>query len=400
MEVKTIAFYNWQYPGGGGETVTRNLGCFFRSRGCRVIIYTSNLLEDILEEQERDWFTFRPLPDKKEIASPQNTDFLCQSLADEQVDCIIVQGATQLQFAAIRDRVNCKIIFCLHSIPLWEVCIARSRCCSEISNPTMLRKLEFLLLRKPINLLTNKLKRRYTRMYAGILRHTDRLVTLCPEYQQELMQLIRKSDYPGHDSPEEKFMSIPNPLQSLAEPVSGMPKEKVVLYVGRLVRGDKRVDRLLTIWKYIEQHTPIWRLIVLGRGPAENSLRQQAARLGLKQVEFAGHQLDVASYYRRASFICLTSNFEGLPMCLVEAQQYGVIPVSFDSFASIREITDNGESGIMVPAYDLRAYARMLNDALSDTQLQERIRTRCYTAAQRYNLEIIGEQWLRLFDKL
>ena len=48
--------------------------------------------------------------------------------------------------------------------------------------------------------------------------------------------------------------------------------------------------------------------------------------------------------------MCLTSNFEGLPMSLMEGQQYGVIPVSFDSYAGIREITCAGACGIMVPS--------------------------------------------------
>lgn len=98
--------------------------------------------------------------------------------------------------------------------------------------------------------------------------------------------------------------------------------------------------------------------------------------------------------------MCLTSNFEGLPMSLMEGQQYGVIPVSFDSYAGIREITCDGECGIMVPAYSLRKYAAMLNAALPDTELQERMRARSLEASRRYDLENIGNQWLSLFNEM
>ena len=89
----------------------------------------------------------------------------------------------------------------------------------------------------------------------------------------------------------------------------------------------------------------------------------------LQRIEFAGYQYDVTPFYRRATFVCLTSNFEGLPMCLMEGQQYGAIPVSFDSYSGIREITCDGECGIMVPAYSLRKYAELLNRALADEEL-------------------------------
>lgn len=97
--------------------------------------------------------------------------------------------------------------------------------------------------------------------------------------------------------------------------------------------------------------------------------------------------------------MCLTSNFEGLPMSLMEGQQYGVIPVSFDSYAGIREITCDGACGIMVPSYSLRKYAALLNAALADTELQERMRTRALEASRRYDLENIGNQWLAFSTK-
>ncbi len=87
-------------------------------------------------------------------------------------------------------------------------------------------------------------------------------------------------------------------------------------------------------------------------------------------------------------------------MCLMEGQQYGAIPVSFDSYSGIREITCDGECGIMVPAYSLRKYAELLNRALADEELQKRMRENCYKAAERYDLECIGQEWLALFGKL
>ena len=42
----------------------------------------------------------------------------------------------------------------------------------------------------------------------------------------------------------------------------------------------------------------------------------------------------------------------------------------------------------------------MLNRALADEELQKRMRENCYKAAERYDLECIGQEWLALFGKL
>ena len=400
MTPKTIAFYNWIYPGGGAETVTRHLARFFSSHGYRCIVYTGKLADYALTPEDKKLTDIRVQPFYDHATRPENTAFLIESLRVEKADYLIVQGNTDLPFATIRSNTNCRVIFCLHNVPMWEIYFRKNRKSSEIRNPTLARRLEYILLRKPIYHLTRKLENRLLREYAEILPHVDRMVMLCPQYQYDMECMIRKSGYPGSNAPTEKFTSLINPLPPAKEPVRTEKKEKIVLYVGRLVKVHKRVDRLLKIWQRIEQLNPDWKLIIVGTGEEEIELKKHAVQLGLQRAEFAGFHADVSPFFRRASFCCLTSNFEGLPMCLMEGQQYGVIPVSFDSYAGIREITCDGECGIMVPAYSLRKYTTMLSAALSDPDLQERMREGSYEAARRYELERIGQQWLELFEQL
>ena len=42
----------------------------------------------------------------------------------------------------------------------------------------------------------------------------------------------------------------------------------------------------------------------------------------------------------------------------------------------------------------------MISRALADEELQKRMRENCYKAAERYDLECIGQEWLALFGKL
>lgn len=397
MQIRTIAFYHWVFPAGGAETVTCNLGRFFAAQGYRQIVYTWKLLPDLLTDPLRTTFDIRQLPDTSRCSSPENTDYICESLEKEQVDILFIQGSTDIAIEAIRARTPAKIIFCLHNTPFWEIYDLKHKKASEIPHATWKRKLEFTCLRKPAYWLTDKLEQRFTKLYARIVANVDRFVTLCPGYSEELERRIRRSQ--GFECPPDRLAAVLNPMLPVPESQE-TAKEQIVLYVGRFQRIHKRTDRLLKIWHRIERRNPGWRLVLVGDGEDRENLEKETRRLKLQRVEFAGYQNDVASYYRRAAFVCLTSNFEGLPMCLMEGQQYGAIPVSFDSYAGIREIARDGESGIVVPAFDLGEYARRLDAAMNDQALQRRMRENSLRAAERYDLERIGAEWLLLFDEL
>ena len=78
-----------------------------------------------------------------------------------------------------------------------------------------------------------------------------------------------------------------NPMLPTQEPAK-TPKEKIVLYAGRFQRCHKRIDRLLKIWKRIEQQNPEWRLVIVGDGEERGDLEKQARRLKLQRIEYAG----------------------------------------------------------------------------------------------------------------
>ena len=184
MQVKTIAFYHYTFPAGGAEVVTCNLGRFFAKHGFRVLLYTWKPNAELLTEELRKIFDIRPLPDTKRISGVRNTDFLCESLKTERADVLFIQATA-------------KIIFCLHNTPFWEVYDLKHKKSSEIPRPTLTRRLEYALLRKPAYRLTRKLEQRYAQLYIRVLSNVDRFVTLCPGYSDEFEREISRSGLPG-----------------------------------------------------------------------------------------------------------------------------------------------------------------------------------------------------------
>ena len=106
-------------------------------------------------------------------------------------------------------------------------------------------------------------------------------------------------------------------------------------------------------------------------------------------------------YYEEASVICLTSTFEGWPLCLTEAQANGVIPVAFDSCAGIHHIVaPSGVNGILVPPFSRRAFANVLLRLLNSPEQLDAMRKNVVIKAKEYSPRLIGQKWMDLFESL
>lgn len=176
-------------------------------------------------------------------------------------------------------------------------------------------------------------------------------------------------------------------------------KEKVALYVGRLENGAKQVALLLDIWRRVSRDCADWKLVIVGEGPDEGLLRDCARRHKLRNVEFAGRQ-DPRPYYERASILCLTSLFEGFGMVLTEAQQFGVVPIAFDSYASVHSIITPGENGELAASFSKKEYAQKLLHLMQDAPYRERLAAKARETVRQFAPERIADMWEELIESL
>ena len=176
-------------------------------------------------------------------------------------------------------------------------------------------------------------------------------------------------------------------------------KTKTLLYVGRIDFSQKRVDILIEIWNRLFKKFPEWKMVIVGAGPDLAKAKEIANNLGTQRIYFEGRQ-NPEPFYEKASIFCMTSSFEGFGLVLVEAQTYGVVPVAFNSFASVSDIIQNGETGFLVDPFDKKKYVEVLSDLMNNKEKLLSISKNCMEAAKKFNLEEIGNQWIDLFNSL
>lgn len=193
--------------------------------------------------------------------------------------------------------------------------------------------------------------------------------------------------------------SIPNPTPLPAQ-YEINEKEKILLYVGRLTRAEKRPDRLLKVWERLHLKFLDWKLVFVGDGEERLVLEEYAYKYNLKNVTFVGEKRNVNDYYKKASFICLTSNFEGWGMSLVEGMSYGCVPIVFNSFQAASDIIEDSVDGILVRPYSIKEYSNKLEEIMLDDSIRAQMSKAASYKALLFSPANIMKKWDALFNRL
>jgi glycosyltransferase involved in cell wall biosynthesis len=149
--------------------------------------------------------------------------------------------------------------------------------------------------------------------------------------------------------------------------LSKQPKQKVVLYVGRI---DKRkgIEFLIRSMPLVRLQIPDVRLLVGGVGSHLHKMRALVSHLQLEhQVTFLGYIPDdqLNALYNQAQCVVVPSIFEGFGITVIESLAAGtrVIGTNVDG---IREILSNEDYGVLVKYGDRSALANSIIAELKD----------------------------------
>ena len=378
------------YPEPGGvETVTGLLADFFRTHGNSVVILVLEGSKTHVSESHRHFHLIVEMPGP--LNSTLNLSFIDAFIRERQIGCVFNQGVFSQIYLHAAQHPETMFINTLHSRPFWEVHkFVNSRWGVLLAQQHGLLQKGKALLRYFLGFLHPDLTHpNIRRFYRKQIESVQWYVVLDEAFKKELEFKL----YQGVEQP--KIIVIPNPLPLAVE--QRLPKQKGVLYIGRLTAEPKRVDRLLRIWAEIEEQVPDWTLQIVGDGAERGNLEKLANSLKLKNIHFQGFQ-DTTSFYQRASILCLTSTYEGTPMVIPESQSYGTVPMVFGSVESMYTLIDDGMNGLIVPPFDEHAFAEDLLKLIKDEKRLEFLSKNALVKVKDLNLERIGSKWLKLLE--
>ena len=237
---------------------------------------------------------------------------------------------------------------------------------------------------------SNPLKRLFANLWMnsllGHLKRLDKMVVL--------------TDYALKDWPElDNVVKIPDALPFKIDDKSDLSAKRVIS-IGRYAY-DKGNDLLLQAWSVIEKKHPDWTLDIYGNGDKE-PYQKQMVELGidLQRCHLYGPISDVKKEYLSSSVFVLPSRFEGFGLVIIEAMACGVPVVAFDCENGPRSIIADGETGFLIPSFDVKALAEKVMRLISDVNYRKKIGANDQEAAWQYDIDRIGKQWKHLFDEM
>lgn len=328
-----------------------------------------------------------------------NVQQAARFLQTHQVDVVIVQTSTdvpgRLRRALQQIGYDAKMITCLHFAPGKDIFLNHLSDLKDVS-PFSKQGLK-IVLKSVLSVLYNPLITHLTRKcYRRAYQYSDGVYLLSKSYQEDFCAFSGVRD-------QKKLHTMPNPLSfSVNVPASVLEhKKSVALVVGRMSEFQKRISVILSVWHRFEQTHPNseWQLKIVGGGSSLADYQQQAKRLGLKHCHFEGVQ-DPIPYYQESSLFLMTSAFEGLPMTLIEAQQFGCVPVVMNAFSSLADVVSDGRNGRVVENGNESAFLTTLEELTENPNQWQQLAANALHDCQRFSQKAICMQWKKKLEEL
>lgn len=385
-----ILFLMKYYSLGGVEMVTNVLASRFLDNGCRVSIVSFIEPSNEILCRKDSRIIYYLLSGFN--TSKKNIDQLRNILIEEKIDIVINQwGLPYVPIYVLKKAskgLSLKIFSVHHNSPktngrLKDIEIAMS----ETNNKFCAL---ILCMKKVLTYYVTS----YSMWY--VYQKSDKYILLSDSYIREFLSFTRVKK-------ATKLVVITNPITipyiEEYEKILSY-KRKEIIYVGRIDYNPKRVYRVIEVWKLLEKKYPDWKLIIIGDGEEKSKLEEQSFQLGLKRIVFEGFK-NPLEYYKYASLLILTSEYEGFPLVIPEGMAWGVVPCVYGSYSAVYDIVKDDVNGIIIEPqkdeFDAENMAERMSLLMCDNVRLKLMAKAAKQMSNQYSLDVVSDSWYKLF---
>jgi glycosyltransferase involved in cell wall biosynthesis len=136
-------------------------------------------------------------------------------------------------------------------------------------------------------------------------------------------------------------------------------------------------------------------LYLIGNGELHAEIEKQITDLKLNsKVKLLGVQKDVAKFLHQSHIFVLPSNYEGLPLSLLEAMAAG-LPIIATKVGGIPNVV--GDNAILVPPQSKKELSNALRRVITDNKLRQEMGVKSIEKAQKFDIRNSSEQYCNLY---
>lgn len=171
-----------------------------------------------------------------------------------------------------------------------------------------------------------------------------------------------------------------------------------IMYAGRLEIVQKQIIRLTDSFIKAAESNALLTFNIFGSGSAERDIVSMINGSKVsKQVRYGGSVLpsEIQEIMSQHHVFTLMSDFEGMPIALMEAMSCGLVPVCLNEESGINEIVEHGINGFIVQNTQ-EDYQKHIGKLLNDNDLwREMSKNAVKTIELNYSTDITHTEWAK-----
>lgn len=141
-------------------------------------------------------------------------------------------------------------------------------------------------------------------------------------------------------------------------------------------------------------------LKIAGEGTEKNKILEYIEKKGLGSIiSLIGNRDDIPDLLAESDIFLMSSDFEGLPIALIEASVSG-LPCLVTDVGGCSEIIDLCKNGFFVEKNDIENYVDKLNRLISSDILRKEFSHNALVNSSSLNIEYSAKEHLSLYEKL
>lgn len=224
---------------------------------------------------------------------------------------------------------------------------------------------------------------------------------LLQEYLPKLDKYIVLSDYDKRDYKEKLGIETEvkiNPRSFISEKKCDVSAKKFFMAT-RFVYA-KGLDLMMEAFEKFCRYDKEWTLDIIGIGELQEEIKELAKQRKIDdRINFVGYSIEPEKYYLDSSVFLLPSRWEGWPMVIMEAFEFGLPVIAFHTGA-MDLIIDDGKTGFLPEAFDTDQFADAMLRLAHDEELRKTISQNAIKKSEDFRVENAAKAWNDLFFRL
>jgi len=241
-----------------------------------------------------------------------------------------------------------------------------------------------------------------------------------PEYLAEITPFARYA---------QRFVGVSQTISCLLREMSEVPADRVryipygvrlarsfptrhvylekplrIIYTGRMTNENKRAWRYLELAHQLIKRGVNFEMTLLGDGPKRLDMLKaiHSSSVLRNRVQMPGVVLpgQVPRFLLEHDVFVLLSDTEGMPLSLLEAMGYGLIPVASNIASGVAEVVSPAENGYLVPTGNVEAAAAVVERIAEHPELRLSLALRAYeTVKDEFSIGRMARRYVALFEE-